>query len=146
MSIVASGGKKNTVTNSYFIAGRNLKEEYKYLRNFAQEIKDGKLSEAQILARAQMYSGSIYKTYYETYHFQKVEREGFTLAKRDLDPFAKHCPDCPRHATKGRFLPANKVTPKGVDCACRGHCKCRLTYKTPQKNKKDLTNQVLRIK
>jgi hypothetical protein len=114
MSIVASGGKANTVANSYLIAGRNLKSEYENLRNFAKDIKDGNLSKAQIVARAQLYSNSIYRTYYETYHFQKVEREGFTLAKRDLDPFAKHCPDCPNHATGGKFLPADQVVPKGV--------------------------------
>jgi hypothetical protein len=132
------------VANSYLIAGRNLKSEYEKLRGFAQDLKDGNLSKAQIVARAQLYSNSIYRTYYETYHFQKAEREGFTLAKRDLDPFAKHCPDCPRHSTKGRFLPADQVTPKGVDCACRGNCRCRLTYKFPT-DKKQLTNRVLRI-
>ena len=144
MAIVASGGKANTVANSYLIAGRNLKSEYEKLRGFAQDIKEGNLSKAQIVARAQLYSNSIYRTYYETYHFQKVEREGFTLAKRDLDPFAKHCPDCPGHATRGKFLPADQVTPKGVDCACRGNCRCRLTYKFPT-DKKSLINRVLRI-
>ena len=144
MAIVASGGKANTVANSYLIAGRNLKSEYENLRNFAKDIKGGNLSKAQIVARAQLYSNSIYRTYYETYHFQKAEREGFTLAKRDLDPFAKHCLDCPNHATGGRFLPADQVVPKGVDCACRGNCRCRLTYKFPT-DKKFLTNKVLKI-
>jgi hypothetical protein len=144
MAVIASGGKANTVANSYLIAGRNLKSEYENLRGFAQDIKEGNLSKAQIVARAQLYSNSIYRTYYETYHFQKVEREGFTLTKRDLDPFAKHCPDCPGHATGGKFRPADQVTPKGVDCACRGNCRCRLTYKVPT-DKKSLTNRVLRI-
>jgi hypothetical protein len=144
MAVIASGGKSNTVANSYLIAGRNLKSEYENLRNFAKDIKDGNLSKAQIVARVQLYSNSIYRTYYETYHFQKVEREGFTLAKRDLDPFAKHCPDCPGHATGGKFIPAKQVTPKGVDCACRGNCRCRLTYKFPT-DKKFLTNKVLKI-
>ena len=87
MAIVASGGKSNTVANSYLIAGRNLKSEYEKLRGFAQDIKDGNLSKAQIVARAQLYSASIYRTYYETYHFQKVEREGFTLAKKRFRSF-----------------------------------------------------------
>lgn len=127
MTILASGGQQRTGLNSYAIAGRRLKEEYRFLDGFANALKDGELSEQQALHRAKLYAQSTVQTYYEAFHFNK-NREGFKKAWRTTDPAAKHCNECPNYANS-TWVDIDKVIPKGAKCSCRGHCRCRIKYR-----------------
>lgn len=126
MIILTQGGQRRTGISAYAIAGRNLKDEYKYLDNFALQLSNGEISEKQALNRAKAYARSIIPTFYEGYHFNR-SKEGFTVASRDLSLFADHCKDCPNYVTNG-YLPIDQVTPKGRNCQCRGKCQCLVRY------------------
>lgn len=53
--------------------GRLLREEYGRIRSFAQDMADGKVSEAQAVARAKLYADSAYKRYWANYDEQMVD-------------------------------------------------------------------------
>lgn len=129
MAILASGGKAQTVANSYLIAGRRLREEYRNLDNFARDLKEGKLSVKQSIARAGLYAQSARQTYCEVHHANKMFVEGFGLAMRRLDPDADHCPQCPTHSTRGQYVPVEQIVPIGARCDCRGRCRCQIIYR-----------------
>lgn len=63
--IAATGGDKNAVNpNDWLKLGNPLQQQYRYLADFAQDIQAGKLSTAQIAARAQMYADSAKTVYW----------------------------------------------------------------------------------
>lgn len=127
-TILGAGGKDRVVAVQYLAAGRQLKEQYKLLDKFARDIADGKLTEKQILARTGQYANAATVAYYEAEKFDR-QRIGFNAAMRSLDPQAKHCKSCLRHHTNGQWLSIELVVPSGVDCECRGNCRCRVQYK-----------------
>jgi hypothetical protein len=64
--IAASGGDKANVQNSDWLRlGTRLRSQYGYLEDFAHAIRDGKLSVAQAVARAEMYSNSAKVAFWE---------------------------------------------------------------------------------
>lgn len=127
LTVLASGGRDRTGLNSYGIAGRRLKEEYRYLHDFAQQLYEGNLSPQQAIARSKLYAQSTVQTYYEAYHYNKI-REKFKMAWRSLDLMAKHCNSCPKYQTYG-FVPIKDIVPKGMGCECRGNCRCQVRYR-----------------
>lgn len=52
------GGRKNLTQSDYGRIGSMLREQYDYLRSFAYDVQSGKMTEAQIAARTQMYHES----------------------------------------------------------------------------------------
>lgn len=61
---MAGRGGKNVMTQSdWGKVGNMLKGQYAYLNDFAKEIASGKLSQAQIAARAGMYTSSASQAY-----------------------------------------------------------------------------------
>jgi hypothetical protein len=56
--LLGIGGKGNMTQADYGSIGGMLAEQYKYLRNFAQQIANGQLSEAEIQRRVEMYINS----------------------------------------------------------------------------------------
>jgi hypothetical protein len=128
--VMLGAGGKSRVTNAHFGAvGASLRSEYKYLHRFAAQISRGELTPRQILSRAAMYAASTRKSFYKGEQISRVIA-GVTLAKRDLDPLARHCPDCLRHSTNGEWLPIEMVVVPGHRCQCGGRCRCSIYYKT----------------
>lgn len=126
MTILTQGGQQRTGLSAYAIAGRNLREEYKFLNNFANQLSEGEVSEKQALNRSRLYARSVISTFHEGYHFNR-SKEGFTVAKRELSLTANHCKDCPSYVTNG-YVSIEKVVPKGRNCQCRGRCRCQVSY------------------
>lgn len=57
------GGRNAMTPSDWGRVGNMLKEQYRYLNNFAGDIAAGKLSEAQIAARAKLYMASSTQAY-----------------------------------------------------------------------------------
>lgn len=128
MGVFASGGRSQTPQAVYGAVGRELRSQYGFLANFAQDLAAGKLTKEQAVARAGLYGGASRTAFHQA---EKVarKREGFRLAKRVLDINKNHCPSCLRHSTNGIFIPIEQIISPGVDCECRSRCRCFLVWK-----------------
>lgn len=106
-------------------AGARIRGEYEYLRKFAEDIAAGRLSEAQIRSRMELYASSINTSYWEGDRSAKMVA-GFTEEKRLTTP-AEHCSDCIAYARMG-WQPIGSLPVIG-DSQCRANCKCVFEYR-----------------
>jgi len=135
MTRLGRGGKDNTFANHYLKTGNDLRTiHYPALRQFAQNIADGKLSEKQIIARAKLY-GSATKNSFEVARLSLYEDSISTMGRRRLGACKDHCADCIAYASQG-WLPIASVIPPGVNCQCRMNCCCSIEIdeKKPSRN------------
>jgi hypothetical protein len=105
--------------------GANLKNELFYLYKFRTEIEEGKLSEAQIIARANQYIDGTY------WAFEEGKREshistGWLWERRRLAD-AIHCIDCPVYAGMG-WMSIGTLPAIGTRCKCQSNDKCYFEY------------------
>lgn len=125
-AILARGGSDRMTKADYLAVGRNLKEEYKYLRNFAQELADGKITEAEFKARLKLYAGRSRRSY-AVMERQNYKDDGYVYMQRFLDRIAVHCQECVRYAAEG-VQPIGKLPLPTEQCRCGGNCKCTVRY------------------
>lgn len=126
--IFASGGKSQTPQSVYGVIGRELRSQYGFLANFAQDLAAGKLTKEQAIARAALYGGASRTAFHQA---EKVarKREGFLEAKRSLDSAAQHCASCLGYSTNGEWLPVEQVTMPTVNCQCMSRCRCQVVFR-----------------
>ncbi len=132
-TILGSGGKSQTTAAAHGATGRLLRDQYQFLDGFARDLAAGKLTKSQAIARAGLYGASTRSSFHAA---EKIARgrEGFVEAKRSLDPQSRHCTSCLEFDTKGQWLPISQVTSPSVNCLCRSHCRCVISFrKRPQK-------------
>lgn len=106
--------------------GGYLKAEYRRLTGFAQAVIDGKLSEAQALARARMYAGKAAGMYWSTETAAMI-KAGKTEERRVLG-VAEHCDPCVDMANEG-WQPIGHFEEPGTHADCWGHCQCGKEYR-----------------
>jgi hypothetical protein len=97
--------------------------EYTSLRNFAQDIADGKLTPAQAGARARLYAGKAYSRFWQV-ETQRLADAGYT-EERWLDTkLPNECSDCPELAARG-WVPIGTLPDPGDGATeCLGNCRC----------------------
>ncbi len=71
---LAAGGRAQMTAVEWGVVGGTVREQYGHLRDFAQEIAQGKLSEAQIRRRARMYVNSSREAYWNIRDRKERER------------------------------------------------------------------------
>ncbi len=125
---LGAGGKDGLNNRILGATGRRLRQEYDALKNFVNQIERGELSEKQIIARAKSYARSA-QIAFSTSELITRSANGALTAKRELDPDADHCDQCPQYDTNGEFVPIDQIVPLGVACECRARCRCRITYR-----------------
>lgn len=123
---LAAGGQDQLTQRHYGAAGYQLRQQYQYLDNYAQDLAAGKLSLPQALRRSASYAASAQVTFGIA---EKISRqaEGFNAGKRLLDIQAKHCRSCIRHE-QPNWVPIAEIVSAGVDCECHNNCRCRVIY------------------
>lgn len=99
--------------------------QYQYLRGFSRDIIQGNLSEAQILARVQMYYNKT-RHFYEDGKLEGHTRNGFLWERRVLAAFHS-CDDCVRYSGVG-WVRIGTLPNPGESCQCRANCKCVKYY------------------
>jgi hypothetical protein len=99
--------------------------QYQYLRGFSRDIIQGNLSEAQILARVQMYYNKT-RHFYEDGRLEGHTRNGFLWERRILAAFHS-CDDCVRYSGVG-WVKIGTLPNPGESCQCRANCKCVKYY------------------
>ena len=125
--IAGRGGKANTHLIHYGAMGRELKEQYRLLRGFIDDMADGKLTERQALARAKQYGASALKSF-STAELSAIEESNIRKGWRRLTPGVLHCDSCKAYATAG-FVPVSEIIAIGADCECGGNCRCVITWR-----------------
>ncbi len=128
MVALGAGGKDNISQRHRGQVGAALRQEYNALFDFRKKRQAGEISDRQLVARSKFYSRSLSQSYHRSEQLTRAQN-GATLAKRTLDPTAKHCPECPGYSTRGKFVPIQNVVPPGTRCSCRGNCKCTVVYR-----------------
>lgn len=120
-AMLGRGGRDQMTPRDWGRVGRKLRDEYRYLRDFAQAIAEGRLSEAQIKARLQLYANGIRSSYYKGVE-DAMRAAGAVEEERMLNP-AEHCDDCVGYAAQGR-VPLGTLPAPGEGSVCRHNCKC----------------------
>jgi len=122
----ARGGWAQMSQSDWGYVGSQLKEQYRYLDNFASEIESGaqKLN-GNFLRRARMYADSGRGTG-ESMRGRMARNAAFIEESRVLG-VADHCPDCVLWAGWG-WRPIGTL-PKIGASRCRTNCKCHFEYR-----------------
>jgi hypothetical protein len=123
---IAKGGKDQMFANDYLAVGRYLKDEYKFLKAFAEEAATGNLTDKQIAARIDLYGKRANKLPFDMAEQQNGIDGGDRWMRRDLN-LGESCEDCIYYASKG-WQPIGSLPLPTQDCSCRGNCKCSVRY------------------
>ncbi len=126
MAALGSGGKDQLDARQYGAVGYQLKRQYQFLDQFAQDLADGKLTPERAIWRSGLYASSVKQTFSRTEQLSR-EREGFTVGKRLLDAQAQHCPECIGYE-RPDWVAIADIMPVGTNCSCQNFCKCRIVY------------------
>ena len=121
----ASGGRRNTSDAAYAVASGLLLTQLQFLDGFAEAIKDGTLSAAQIRARVRQYAHSARTAYFRAKTFAK-QLAGYTHEQRFLRP-GESCDDCIGYAAQGQ-VPIGTLPEPGQRSVCRQNCNCVKEY------------------
>lgn len=123
------GGKENTYAIHYLEMGNDLRKvQYPALRNFSREIKNGRLSKPQMLARSALYARSS-KIGFETGNLYTQQDKGYAEGKRHLGSSCEdHCPQCLYYATLGFVSLSDLILPT-QKCDCNVNCCCSIEFR-----------------
>lgn len=125
-SALARGGWSQMDAAAWGRNGQILRGEYDYLAGFVQDIADGKLTEAQAIARAQLYAGKAYSRYWAEDQLLKIA--GGHTEERWMDTGdAVECQTCLNRAKLG-WVPIGSIgaVPGDGSSECLGHDRCEL--------------------
>ncbi len=124
--LIGKGGLEQMTQSDWGSIGGMLKDQYRYLRGFEEEMAD--LSAAQIRARANMYINSARES------FERANARAMKAVNKTEELWvlgeAEHCEDCVALAAMG-WVPigAHGTYPGAGETACLTNCQCHLEYR-----------------
>lgn len=120
-AMFAKGGRANMRPADFGRVGGVLRDEFRFLDGFAQDIADGRQSRAQALARIKQYGKATQQSYWREW---ALDTEGEIYWR--LHP-AEHCQDCIDLANNSPYTADTLPTYPGAgETQCRGNCNCTL--------------------
>lgn len=126
MGLAANGGLNNTSNADLGFIGSQIKEQYKFLREFALQIRNGKQTlDGTLVSRAALYVQAARSTY-ESVVARSAENGGATEEISILG-VADHCTDCVGEAAK-KWSPIGSLIPIGQRI-CKANCHCLMQYR-----------------
>jgi hypothetical protein len=129
--LTGKGGLEQMISKDWGSIGGMLKEQYGYLDGFAQDIAAGNLSEAQIMARSDMYINSASEAL-ERAKERVATSLGFDLVEWVVDTSLENCDDCLNFQSMGVVPvdedPYDGAYPGSGDTQCLTNCGCHLEY------------------
>ena len=141
--LAGKGGTYQFKSRDKGIVGKILVDEYIYLRRFAQEIEDGKLSPRQIRDRASKYGDSFHKIY-ERGRAEAYRENGYYWERWVTAKDEKTCPDCVGYGSLS-WQRIGSLPGIGTATACKMRCRCFKEYSN-ELNKPNLNNFLLTTK
>lgn len=124
-SILGRGGRDRMTYADWGRVGGRLRSEFRFLDNFAREILGGKLTAAQILARAGAYIDAARQSFFSAKTTSETE-DGAEWEQRFLGA-SESCDDCVRYAAMGR-QPIGTLPEPGERSICGNNCQCVKIY------------------
>jgi hypothetical protein len=122
----ANGGWSQVTQSAWGYEGQLVKEQYQYLRNFANEIASGAQPlDGRLLVRSDLYGDAARDTY-EKMRGRLMQIDGYEEEIRDLEDGAEHCDGCLEQA--GHWEPIGMLDDIG-DEECQVRCKCIKRYR-----------------
>lgn len=104
--------------------GGQLRFHYERLDRFAREVRAGRLSRRQIVARAKLYARAVGPAYE---NHRRREHVGVYAQERRVRQADESCADCVREAARG-WVPTGTLPPLGQSI-CKVGCKCRFEFR-----------------
>jgi hypothetical protein len=127
MGLAAGGGLNNISSSDLGYIASQVKEQYKYLRGFALQIKRGEQKlDASLVARSGSYAQSARGTY-ESVLQRRAKGAGLKQERSMLDSSALHCSPCVNEAGKG-WVSVGSLIPIGQR-SCLWNCRCYMLYR-----------------
>jgi hypothetical protein len=126
-SALSQGGWAQMTQSDWGATGQLIKEQYQYLRNFAQEIADGKQAlDGRALVRSDMYGDAANGTYSEMIRRAQIAA-GMEEERRILEDSINACDGCVEQAEQG-WQPIGTLDPIGAE-ECQTRCRCEFDYR-----------------
>lgn len=124
---LANGGWANMTQSDWGYAGSLIKEQYKFLNNYAKEIADGTQAlDGRALVRSDLYADAANGTHWEVDKRSHLQ-DGYDEGRRVLEPGADHCDDCLEYASEG-WMPIDDI-PEIGNSQCLTRCRCEIEYR-----------------
>lgn len=134
--ILSRGGVKQATSSDYLAVGRELKQQYGWLKQFAIDLQRGyslsstgqqtPMTPARFKARLSLYAKAG-RISYEQGKQEVAKSQGKLLMRRLLGITDRHCQNCLDYAAVG-VRPVGTLPLPGVACSCRSNCLCRVVY------------------
>jgi len=127
-AIFAVGGRANMTSVEYGRVGGTLRDEYRYLANFANDIASGRISERQALARIQQYGNATQQSYWREYALASKSDIYWNLTPADHCQASANGLGCVDLALGSPYTVETLPTFPGAGATtCRGNCTCFLS-------------------
>lgn len=119
----AKGGWAQMTQSDYGRVGQGLREQYKYLRKFAKDIKRG-IPAGTVRNRAGMYAQGASGVYEET---RRREAKAVFTQERNILGRSEHCKKCIEQTARG-WVKVGELIPIGSR-TCLSRCRCRYQFR-----------------
>jgi hypothetical protein len=123
--LLGKGGQSNMSQGDYGRLGLRLSYEYGYLRGFAEKIRDEGMSEAQFLARLELYINKANGT--RQIAVQASHKQAGYLWERRYLRAVENCKSCVSYAAMG-WQPLGSLPAPTEKCECQANCKCYFKF------------------
>jgi hypothetical protein len=123
--LIGKGGQKNMTQSDYGKLGLRLSYEYGYLRGFSEKIRAEGMSEAQFLARLELYINKANGTKQIAVQASH-KQEGYIWERRYLRA-VENCRSCISYAAMG-WQPLGSLPAPTEKCECQANCKCYFKF------------------
>jgi hypothetical protein len=130
------GGWQQMTQADFGRVGQIVRNEYGFLRDFAEQIASGEQKLDGTLARRASLYGQQGRPTYLIFWDSTAAQRGFDEERSILQP-AEHCTECVSEAAKG-FQPIGQMIPIGSRI-CRSNDKCIVEFRNSQ------TGEILRV-
>lgn len=128
--LLGIGGVEQMTPKDWGSIGGMLREQYRYLPGFAEEIAAGSLKPEQIAARSRMYVNSAREGYGRA-HGRNAEALGMAEEKWELGSTEQHCETCVSFAEMGWQPIGSLPFPGDGSTQCLTNCQCVKIYHNP---------------
>ncbi len=122
--VVAQGGAAQMDARAYGYLGSQIKEQYRFLQNFARDLEAGTLPlDRRLVARAGLY-GQHARVTYEAVRARDASVQGYDQEMNILHA-AESCPQCRGLAARG-WVGLGELPPVGQR-TCLARCRCTIS-------------------
>lgn len=125
-SVLAHGGAAQMTFSRWGALGPVVRSEYGYLRQFAEQIADGRQPlNGSLTSRARQY-GQASRVTFERTRQRDQQQRGYQ-SERNVLHAGESCSECKAQSARG-WVPIGSLVPVGRRI-CRAQCRCSVSYR-----------------